>query len=333
MNILITGIHGFVGSNLVQALKANHTIYGLDIVAPQKEGVTKTYSWADLETIPAVDVVIHLAGKAHDTKNQTNAQVYFDINTGLTQRIYDWFLSSNAKKFIFFSSVKAAADKVEGDVLTEDVVPSPRGPYGESKIAAENYILSKAVSGKRQAVRSEEQELGENELSTINYQLSTKKYTYILRPCMIHGPGNKGNLNLLYQVVRKGIPYPLGAFENRRSFTSVDNLSFVIEQLIRKDIPTGIYNVGDDETLSTNELIALMANMLDKPNITWNWNKSLIQFCAKIGTVFHLPLNTERLQKLTENYVVSNAKLKLALGIEKMPVRAEDGLRKTVGSF
>jgi len=56
------------------------------------------------------------------------------------------------------------------------------------------------------------------------------------------------------------------AFENRRSFTSVDNLSFVIEQLIEKDIPTGIYNVGDDETLSTNELIALMAKMLDKPN-------------------------------------------------------------------
>ena len=123
------------------------------------------------------------------------------------------------------------------------------------------------------------------------------------------------------------------AFENRRSFTSVDNLSFVIEQLIEKDIPTGIYNVGDDETLSTNELIALMAKMLDKPNRTWNWNKSLIQFCARVGTVLHLPLNTERLQKLTENYVVSNAKLKQALDITKMPVRAEDGLRKTVGSF
>ena len=333
MNILITGIHGFVGSNLVQALKANHTIYGLDIVAPQKEGVTKTYSWADLETIPAVDVVIHLAGKAHDTKNQTNAQVYFDINTGLTQRIYDWFLSSNAKKFIFFSSVKAAADKVEGDVLTEDVVPSPRGPYGESKIAAENYILSKAVSGKRQEVRSEEQELGENELSTINYQLSTKKYTYILRPCMIHGPGNKGNLNLLYQVVRKGIPYPLGAFENRRSFCSIDNLSFVISGLIEKEVASGIYNVGDDESLSTNELITLMAATMGKPTSIWKWNKSLIQFCAKVGTVLHLPLNTERLQKLTENYVVSNAKLKQALDIDKMPVRAEDGLRKTISSF
>jgi len=76
MNILITGIHGFVGTNLVNALKAYHTIYGLDIVFQHKEGVVKTYTWAELKSIPAVDVVIHLAGKAHDTKNQTNAQVH-----------------------------------------------------------------------------------------------------------------------------------------------------------------------------------------------------------------------------------------------------------------
>ena len=48
MNILITGVHGFVGSNLVKALSSENTIYGLDIVAPQKEGVVKTYSWNDL---------------------------------------------------------------------------------------------------------------------------------------------------------------------------------------------------------------------------------------------------------------------------------------------
>jgi len=222
MNILITGIHGFVGSNLVNTLKAQHTIYGLDIIAPQKEGVVKTYIWAELETIPAVDVVIHLAGKAHDTKNQTNAQVYFDINTGLTQKIYDWFLGSEAKKFIFFSSVKAAADKVEGEILTEEIVPSPKGPYGESKIKAEEYLIS------HQSLVNSQQSL----LPTTNYALPTTNYTlkstYILRPCMIHGPGNKGNLNLLYKVVKKGIPYPLGTFENRRSFCSIDNLSFVI---------------------------------------------------------------------------------------------------------
>lgn len=147
MNILISGIHGFVGSNFIRALKDKHTLYGLDIVSPAKEGVVTTFSWQDLEptsfpfqTLPQFDAIIHLAGKAHDTKNQSAAQSYFDINTGLTQKIFDFFLESSAKKFIFFSSVKAAADSVVGDVLTEDVIPTPVGPYGESKIKAEEYI-------------------------------------------------------------------------------------------------------------------------------------------------------------------------------------------------
>ena len=147
MNILISGIHGFVGSNFIRALKDKHTLYGLDIVFPAKEGVVITFSWLDIEptsfpfqTLPQFDAIIHLAGKAHDTKKQSAAQSYFDINTGLTQKIFDFFLESSAKKFIFFSSVKAAADSVVGDVLTEDVIPTPVGPYGESKIKAEEYI-------------------------------------------------------------------------------------------------------------------------------------------------------------------------------------------------
>ena len=84
------------------------------------------------------------------------------------------------------------------------------------------------------------------------------KQVYIMRPCMIHGPGNKGNLNLLYGVVKKGIPWPLGAFENRRSFTSVGNLCYVIDGLLTKSVPSGIYHMGDDEALSTNELIAVI---------------------------------------------------------------------------
>jgi nucleoside-diphosphate-sugar epimerase len=310
MNILISGIHGFVGTNLVAALKLNHSIFGLDIVCHEKEGVIRTYAWSEFDAIPQVDVIIHLAGKAHDTKNMTNAQVYFDVNTGLTKKIYDYFLESNASKFIFFSSVKAAADMVVGDFLTEDVIPSPKGPYGESKIAAENYILNQHSVGDK-----------------------PNKRTYILRPSMIHGPGNKGNLNLLYKVVKQRIPYPLGAFENKRSFTSIDNLVFVIERLLECEIATGIYNVSDDESLSTNELIRLMADTMGKPSRVWKWNKSSVEFFARIGTILHLPLNSERLQKLTENYVVSNNKLKRVFGVEKMPVSASQGFVKTIKSF
>ena len=195
MNILITGIHGFVGSNLVIALKRHHSLYGLDIVAPEKEGVVKTFAWKDIETtsfpmqqLPKFDAIIHLAGKAHDTKNQSASQLYFDINTGLTQKIFDFFLESSAKKFIFFSSVKAVADSVVGDVLTEDVIPTPVGPYGESKIAAENYIKESFILPTtspeyllplNSPVNQGRTTSGEDE----NVRYSDKR-VYILRPCM-----------------------------------------------------------------------------------------------------------------------------------------------------
>ena len=316
MNILITGIHGFIGSNFIRTLRDKHTLYGLDIIFPCRDGVIQTFSWRDIEPtsfpfqiLPKFDAIIHLAGKAHDTKNQSVAQSYFDINTGLTQKIFDFFMESSAKKFIFFSSVKAAAESVIGDILTEDMIPTPVGPYGESKIKAEEYIKEHF------------------EYST------TDKQVYILRPCMIHGPGNKGNLNLLYNVVKKGIPWPLGDFENRRSFTSIDNLCCVIEGLLIKDVPTGIYHMGDDEALSTNELIVIMCEAMEKQPRIWKMNKRFMEGCAGLGTLLHLPLNTERLRKLTENYVVSNAKIKAALGIDKLPVTAKEGLMKTIRSF
>ena len=308
MKILITGVHGFVGSNLVTYLAKENEIYGLDIVAPEKEGVRKTYSWEDLDAgnVPEVDAIIHLAGKAHDTKNKTLSDVYFKVNRDLTIKVYDYFLAHDSiKKFVFFSTAKAAADKVDG-VLTEDVVPSPVGPYGESKIAAEKYILEHLTDGKD---------------------------VYIFRPCMIHGPGNKGNLNLLYSVVKKGIPWPLGAFENRRTFTSIENICFAVYGVLIKDVPSGIYNMGDDEALSTNELIEIICKSLGKKAHIWKLSKGLMTGLAKVGGWLHLPLNPERLRKLTESYVSSNAKIKAALGIEKMPVDAREGLRVTLDSF
>ena len=314
-SLLITGIHGFVGTNLVNALKDHYDIYGLDIISPELDGVIRTFSWNDLENnrIPQVDAIIHLAGKAHDTKNKSAADVYFKVNTDLTKKVFDYFTNHKSiERFIFFSSVKAAVDKVPGEILTEDVTPCPVGPYGESKVRAEEYILE---------------------------QLNDKPAAYngrdviIMRPCMIHGPGNKGNLNLLYGVISKGIPWPLGAFDNRRTFTSIDNLTFVIGRILSSHVESGIYNMADDEALSTNELIRVMCKAMDKKARIIKLPRGIINASARIGDVLHLPLNTFRLDKLTESYVVSNNKIKKVLGIDRMPIKAYDGLAHTIKSF
>ena len=314
MKILITGVHGFVGSNLVKSLSKEHIIYGLDIISPLKEGIRFTFGWDNLYDgeIPDVDAIIHLAGKAHDTKNEAAADVYFKVNRDLTIKIFDYFCAHpNIKKFVFFSTAKAAADRVDG-ILTEDVIPSPVGPYGESKIAAEEYILN--------TMKNRPDEFKD-------------RGVYIFRPCMIHGPGNKGNLNLLYNVVKKGIPWPLGAFENRRTFTSVENICFAVNGVLTQNVESGIYNMGDDEALSTNELIEEICKSLGKKAHIWKLPKGLMNGVAKIGDKFHLPLNSERLRKLTENYISSNAKIKKALGVKKMPVDAREGLKVTLESF
>lgn len=309
MNILITGIHGFVGQNLMPYLEAKeHTIYGL--------GRTGDYVWNDLESghLPHVDAIIHLAGKAHDTKNQTEADVYFKVNRDLTMKVFAYFMEhQDIKKFIFFSSVKAVADKVSGDILTEDAIPMPKGPYGESKAAAE-----KQLNDMWQAASSAQ---------------TDGRQVYILRPCMMHGPGNKGNLNLLYKVVNAGFPWPLGAFENKRSFCSIQNVCFVVEQLLEHNADSGVYNLADDEALSTNTLIEIICNCLRRKVRIWKFGHGAMTFLARIGDCLHLPLTTERLAKLTENYIVDNGKIKRALNIDKMPLSARDGLSYTIRSF
>jgi nucleoside-diphosphate-sugar epimerase len=290
-NVLLSGSSGFVGQNLISYLKDTHEI--------------ESFSRNQFIQIRQ-NSVIHLAGKAHDLKNTSNPEEYYQVNTELTKTLFEAFLVSDAKVFIILSSVKAVADELEGD-LTEEHIPNPITHYGKSKLLAEQYILSKEIpEGKR---------------------------VYILRPCMIHGPGNKGNLNLLYKLYSKGIPWPLGAFDNERSFCSIDNLMFIIKELIDcEDVPSGVYNVADDETLSTNDVISILAESQNKNAKIWKVSKGLIKSLAKLGDMFHLPITTERLHKLTESYVVSNQKLKKYL-CKPFPVSARDGLLKTFKSF
>ena len=298
VSILMTGATGFVGANLSTYLKD----CGWDI-APLS---LRNKNWKS-QISGQEAIYIHLAGKAHDMKNASDEKAYFDINTDLTIELFEHFKTSTAHTFVYFSSVKAAADTVSG-MLTEEAQPAPQTAYGKSKLAAETYLLSQVLAADKKVI--------------------------IIRPCMIHGPGNKGNLNLLFQFVSKGIPYPLAAYHNERSFVGIDNLCIVIEKILRDTrFPSGVYNLADDGAISTNQLVRILANTNDKNARLWKIPRGMIRFAAKIGDFFRLPLNTDRLQKLTENYIVSNAKLKQALQIDKMPFSIEEGLRKTIASF
>lgn len=370
--VLITGSSGFVGQNLATFLaNRKHQLWSLDRVArpavasesaasasvvsangasssgasssgasstsadsgealPQPSPFTASVSWDELDRIPwsDLDAIVHLAGKAHDTKNVSDPEAYFTINAGLTQRLVDRITAtsrdaSSPLKFVLFSSVKAAADSVSGE-LTEDVPPDPMTPYGQSKLEAERIVTAAAQSHPGLIL------------------------PYLLRPCMIHGPGNKGNLNLLFSLVRKGIPWPLGAFDNRRSFVSIDNVCHVIEALLTHgtpthdapihdtpihDTPPGVYNLADDEPISTNRLIGLIAEALGRKPDVWRCPAPLVRAAAMVGDRLRLPLNRERLQKLTESYVVSNRKIKAALGWDRFPLPAEEGISRTLRSF
>ena len=296
MKITITGATGFVGQNLSKYLEDKGNVVGkLSLRNP------------DWILNKNADVIIHLAGKAHDTANTSADDEYFKVNRDLTIRLFEEFLNSEIRDFIYFSSVKATADTIEG-ILDENHPSDPKTPYGKSKLEAENYLLA--------------QELPEN------------KRLFIIRPCMIHGPGNKGNLNLLYKVVEKGIPWPLADFDNQRSFLSIDNLNFLIERIISdQNMTSGIYNFSDDKALSTNDLVKIIANTSGKTERLLKIPKHLISFIAKTGDYLKLPLNSERLKKLTENYIVSNQKIKTALNIDSLPISAEEGMKKTIESF
>jgi nucleoside-diphosphate-sugar epimerase len=296
-NISLTGATGFVGSNLImyiQGLFQIHSISRYELSSENQKSLNNT------------EVFIHIAGKAHDLKKVSDPDEYYRINFELTKKLYDAFLQSDAKKFIFVSSVKAVADSFSG-ILTENMTPDPKTDYGKSKLMAEQYIQSTT--------------------------LPEGKSYYILRPCMIHGPGNKGNLNLLYQFVKKGIPYPLAGFKNKRSFLSVENLCFIIKELIeRDDIASGVYQVADDEPLSTNEVVSILSTSINKKPKLWKISPGLIRTIAKFGDKLHLPLTTERLDKLTESYIVSNQKIKQAIG-KDLPLTSRKGLEVTSASF
>ncbi len=305
--ILITGATGFVGSNLIRHLSSQS---GFLIFGHSREAARAKRSLADtqvqiVDTCSStifnelqIDTVIHLAGIAHDLSNQYNKTDYDRVNFENTKNVFDAFIRSNAKKFIFLSSIKAAID-TSSTPADETITPSPVTEYGRSKRKAEVYIQS--------------------------VNLAEGKEAYIFRPCMIHGHGNKGNLNLLYKYAKTGMPFPFGSFENKRSFLSMDNLNFIVQSFLEKDIPSGIFHLADDGALSTKELFRLISEELNKKPRIWHVP------AAGMNGLFSMVGKRHMLDKLTEDMLVSNHKL--LQYIAPLPLAMRDGLKKTIRSF
>jgi len=291
--ILLSGASGFVGINLSKFLvDLDYCVDSVNI----KSGIHPS-------VLENCDVFIHLAGIAHDVKGKYTYEDYLSTNYKLTKDLYDIFLKSNAKIFIFFSSIKAVTDHSD-EILTEKIFPNPKTSYGESKLLAENYIL--------------------------NHSCKENQKAFIIRPCMIHGKNNKGNLNDLYKFIKLGIPWPFGLYENKRSFCSIDNLLFVIEKLISiENIQSGIYNMADSEPLSTNEVVAMIANSQNRKLNKIDIPIKLIKLLGRLGDLFNLPFNSLKIEKLTQNFVVSNHEILKQIN-SNLPLTAKEGLAKTL---
>ena len=306
--IFITGVSGFIGVNLIKYLGAhdNFILFGHSRnVAKAKIQLSglpieliETYS-SEIFNKLKIDTVVHLAGIAHDLSNQYKPSDYYQVNCENTKIIFNEFIKSKAKKFVFLSSIKAAVD-VSLQPVDEIIQPAPVTDYGKSKLKAEEYIQS--------------------------VNLEDGKRAYIFRPCMIHGHGNKGNLNLLYRYAKTGLPYPFGAFRNQRSFLSMDNLNFIFQAFLNKDIPSGIYHLADDGMISTKDLFQLIGSEIGNKPIVWNLPSKLVE------SLFSLIGKRATLRKLTEDMMVSNQKL-LQYIEQPLPVKMSDGLKKTIHSF
>ncbi|MCG8309336.1 MAG: NAD-dependent epimerase/dehydratase family protein [Cytophagales bacterium] len=309
--ILITGISGFVGTNLVDYFKSSLDI---QLIGHSRDIEKARSRFVDVEFIPElsadnfnryhVDTIIHLAGIAHDLSGSYQKEDYHRVNFRQTVELYDEFLLSNADRFVFISSIKAITDH-SSEIIDENHNRNPASDYGISKRMAEEYIFN---------------------------HRKTAKNLYILNPVMIHGPGNKGNLNLLYKFVKSGLPYPLAAFDNQRSFLSIDNFCFVINEIIHNRLDQGNYLLSDNDSISTAELVKLIGEVTGTNVRFLKIPKYLAFATARMGSVFKAPFNKNTLAKLVEDMKVSNKKLLLNLG-EELPVSTREGLLKTIQSF
>lgn len=245
MKILVTGANGFVGSSLCDRL-GDRTI---PFVAVTRNRATESqFEIGDLNektdwsnALLGCDVVVHLAARVHlmsDTSCDP-LSAFRAVNVNATLNFARQAFLSGVQRFIFVSSVKVNGVETRNKPFVSFDEPAPVDPYGQSKLEAEIAL---------------------RELSD-----ATGLEVVIIRPPLVYGPGVRANFLKLMQLVKMGMPLPLGAINNRRSMVALDNLVDLLILCAQHPAAAGqTFMVSDDHDVSITELLRMLADAMGK---------------------------------------------------------------------
>lgn len=276
MKILITGSNGYLGSSFINQYSDKYNFEKFSLLNQKLEDIN----------FDNIDIVLHCAALVHQ-KVELSYEKYHKINVEYPVKLAKLAKENGVKQFVFISTIAVYGEDEEK--LDENTIYNPITPYGKSKLEAEKELLK---------------------LNDDSFIVS------IIRPPMIYGKNAPGNIDSLVKLVKKLPIIPLGKIENKRSFISIQNLCYLVDEVITQQ-KAGIFLASDNEPLSTSRFIELIAKNLDKKIylIKIPFFESLLKL---VKPSFH--------KRLYGSLEVDNTITKEKLNL-KNPYSVEDGIR------
>ena len=244
MKILVTGATGFVGRYLVNDLSKTDEVIACvrkkSSFLPSSVQQIVSNNFFDIAIPKDTDVIVHLAGIAHNKNNSVDE--FKRINVDGTLELARKALESNIKRFIFISSIGVNGNSTHGKAFTEQDTPNPTNDYTKSKYEAEKALAK----------------LFEN----------TNIDLVIIRPPLIYAHDAPGNFSKLLMLIKLGQFLPFGCTHNQRSFIAIENLVSFITACIYHDTKINeTFLIADDEVISTKQLIQCVSSGMGKSMI------------------------------------------------------------------
>lgn len=311
--VLITGATGFVGRALSakmmegpwQIRGAVRTSEQARVLPPGMEAISvgsigPATDWS--AALKGVDTVIHLAAAVSKTGSEAGeGDAFHNVNVLGTQRLAEAAVESGVRRLVFLSSIEVNGSVNNGKPFTEEDKPNPQTYYGSSKLKAESELLRIADATDLEVV--------------------------IIRPPLVYGPGKMGNLmSFIMSLVNRGVPLPLASIANQRSFIYIENLLDAIVSCCNNASAVGnIFLVSDGSTISTPELIRLIAQEMEKKPRLISFPVTWLKLAGKnIG-------KSSALKLLTDSYHVDSSKIQKVVGW-KTPFSIEEGIGVSVNA-